>query len=94
MIERPTGRTVGDVWASLDDQQKRRYLLAGGIRVHVSSSAELRNKPGGWRLDPAVPLIAVSQLETSREIDSGEIIYVEGNPARLQGALRHVFEPD
>ncbi len=29
----PTGRTVGDVWAELDDAARRRYLVACGFKV-------------------------------------------------------------
>jgi site-specific DNA recombinase len=41
---RPTGRTVGDVWASFDQAQRRAYLVAAGIEVVVVSNAELRAK--------------------------------------------------
>lgn len=46
VLERPTGRTVGDVWLSLSDQERRNYLLAAGVKVKVLSSADLRSTPG------------------------------------------------
>jgi len=46
VIERGTGRTVGEVWSTLDDEARRRYLLAAGVTVHVLSSAALRAQPG------------------------------------------------
>ncbi len=46
VIERGTGRTVGGVWATLDDEARRSYLLAAGVTVHVLSSAALRAQPG------------------------------------------------
>ena len=33
--EHPTGKTVGEVWASLSDVAKRKYLIAAGVKVHV-----------------------------------------------------------
>jgi len=35
VIERPTGKTVCEVWAKLTDSGKRAYLLAAGLRVRV-----------------------------------------------------------
>ena len=45
VIERGTGRTVGEVWQSLDDESRRAYLLAAGVTVHVVSGAALRATP-------------------------------------------------
>jgi Recombinase zinc beta ribbon domain/Recombinase len=41
-LERPTGKRVGDVWRSLDDEQRRRFLLAGSTRVFCMSNAAMR----------------------------------------------------
>jgi hypothetical protein len=46
VVERGTGRTVGEVWSTLDDEQRRAYLLAAGVEVYVLSSAALRAAPG------------------------------------------------
>jgi len=46
VVERPTGQTVGDVWQSLDDEARRAYLLAAGVKVRVRSSKALRADPG------------------------------------------------
>ena len=46
VIERPTGRTVGNVWKELDDEARRCYLLAAGVKVHVRSNAALRAQAG------------------------------------------------
>jgi hypothetical protein len=37
-----TGETVGQVWARLDEQGRRRYLLATGLKVEVMSNDDLR----------------------------------------------------
>ena len=41
--EVPTGKTVGDVWASLDHAARRRYLLATGLKVMIQPG-EVRNR--------------------------------------------------
>jgi DNA invertase Pin-like site-specific DNA recombinase len=46
VVERPTGITVGEVWAGLDEQARRSYLLASRIKIRVLSSAERRATPG------------------------------------------------
>jgi DNA invertase Pin-like site-specific DNA recombinase len=46
IIERPTGQTVGDVWAGLTQAQRRAYLLATGMEVRVLSSGTIRKTPG------------------------------------------------
>ena len=46
VIERGTGRTVGETWSTLTDEQRRAYLLAAGVQVHVLSNAALRAQPG------------------------------------------------
>ncbi len=46
VVERPTGRTVGEVWLTLDDEARRAYLLAAGVKVRVRSSGALRAQPG------------------------------------------------
>jgi site-specific DNA recombinase len=46
VIERPTGFTVGQVWARLDDQAKRTYLISAGVQVWVMSNKDLRATPG------------------------------------------------
>jgi hypothetical protein len=38
--------TVGEVWADLDPQAKRSYLINAGVKVRVLSSASLRTTPG------------------------------------------------
>jgi DNA invertase Pin-like site-specific DNA recombinase len=38
--ETPTGQTVGELWSSLTTEQRRGYLVAGGVRVIVSPLAE------------------------------------------------------
>lgn len=35
ITERPTGRSVGDLWAELNDAGRRKYLLAAGVQVVV-----------------------------------------------------------
>ncbi len=45
-IERPTGVTVGEVWSTLDDEARRSYLVAAGVKVRVVSSGALRAEPG------------------------------------------------
>jgi len=46
VIERPTGIIVSEVWQSLDDEAKRGYLLATGVKVRVRSNSDLRGEPG------------------------------------------------
>jgi hypothetical protein len=46
VIEHPTGVTVGQVWAGLDDQAKRNYLISAGVQVWVMSNKDLRATPG------------------------------------------------
>ena len=46
VVERPTGETVGEVWAGLTDEAKRSYLLATGVKLRVRSSAALRALSG------------------------------------------------
>ncbi len=46
VIECPTGRTVGDVWTSLDQAARRGYLKAAGVEVYVLSNSALRADPG------------------------------------------------
>jgi hypothetical protein len=46
VIERPTGRTVGDLWPTLDDEAKRNYMTAAGVKVRVMSNGTLRKEPG------------------------------------------------
>jgi hypothetical protein len=38
--ETPTGQTVGELWSRLTTEQRRGYLVAGGVRVIVSPLAE------------------------------------------------------
>jgi hypothetical protein len=38
--------TVGQVWAGLDDQAKRNYLISAGVQVWVMSNKDLRATPG------------------------------------------------
>jgi len=93
VIEHPTGQTVGDVWVSLDDQQRRRFLLAGGIKVCVRSNAELR-KAAGYRQNPEGPAglmlrqrMVIPRPESWGEPVEREAIYVTGDPSRIEGAL-------
>ena len=39
VVEQPTGRTVGDMWLTLDPAARRRYLVASGGRVIVTPAA-------------------------------------------------------
>jgi hypothetical protein len=41
VIEHPTGVTVGQVWAGLDDQAKRNYLIGADVQVWVMSNEDL-----------------------------------------------------
>jgi DNA invertase Pin-like site-specific DNA recombinase len=47
VIERSTGRTVADVWKTLNAEKKRQYLTAADIKVRVMSNGALRSTPGG-----------------------------------------------
>ena len=97
VIERPTGRTVGDVWASLDDRQRRRFLLAAGMRVHCLSNATLRDQSGGYRQNPTQPSglmlrnrLVLPRPESWGEPQEREKIYVTGDPTRIEGALANL----
>jgi site-specific DNA recombinase len=61
VTEQPTGKTVGDLWASLDDQERRRFLLAAGMKVHCMSNKTLRAQEDGYRQNPTGPAIMLRQ---------------------------------
>ncbi len=41
VITRATGQTIGQVWASLGDTARRRFLLASGVKVKVAPGGDL-----------------------------------------------------
>ena len=103
--EHPTGRTVGDVWASLDDAQRRRFLLATNTQVYCLSSKALRAESGPRRLGPMrvppspdtfeLPLtdIPPNILEHMvQPVETGEILYILGNPWQIATALRNLTD--
>jgi site-specific DNA recombinase len=57
VVKRPTGRTVGNVWASLNDAQRRRFMLSAGLKVYCLSNATLRARDDGRRQNPTGPAI-------------------------------------
>jgi hypothetical protein len=56
--ERPTGKTVADVWASLDHAGQRRYLLATGMRVIVTDKHTARMDGDPTKIAQALRTIA------------------------------------
>ena len=52
VAERPTARTVGNVWANLDDAQRREFLLVAGMKVYCMSNATLRAQSERRRQNP------------------------------------------
>jgi len=38
--QKPSGKTIGEVWQSLDTAGKRRFLKAAGVKFHVSRDAD------------------------------------------------------
>ena len=105
VTERPTGKTVGDVWASLDESQRRRFLLATSTQVFCSSSKALRAESGPRRLGPmrvapspdtfGLPLTEIPPDVLEHMVqpaETGEILYVLGNPWQIATALRNLTD--
>ena len=112
VTEHGTGRTVGDVWAALDDQQRRRFLIHGGINVFVMSNAKLRAMGDGRRqvssgtagrvmLPRRMVLPAWGDEKDMSSVvprpgratpPEREVVYVTGNPARIEGALSRLLD--
>ena len=100
VIEHPTGRTVGEGWHPLDDQQRRRFLLSAGIQVVCFSNA-VREQGGGYRqgtgsIIPGHPGLLPFRLvlppaEGFAE-RPGEQLYVTGDPSRIRGALANLTD--
>lgn len=77
--QRPTGRTVREVWQSLTDEDKRRFLQDAGMQVHArplqrGEFAVPRFYPGG-------------------QVRVRHALWVTGNPFVTMEALKHIKEP-
>jgi hypothetical protein len=58
VVERPTGRTVGDLWADMDHAARRRYLLASEVRVLVMPGKGARMEGDPSKITAALRTIA------------------------------------
>jgi hypothetical protein len=81
--QRPTGYTVGQVWAALGADDRRRFLQAAGVQVHVlpakpGDAAEVASRVGPDRMYKNL-------TRTARHWH-----WVTGDPARVTGELRHL----
>jgi site-specific DNA recombinase len=74
--ERPTGRTVGEVWPTLGDAARRRYLLAAGVKVHV------RPRHAG---PPGADWLSLADDLTHKHYCS-----ITGDPTHVAGTLRTI----
>lgn len=102
--ERPTGRTVGDVWSSITDEQRRRFMLSAEMKVYCYSNSTVRAQGDGRRQNTAAgpvpaagPMMLRNRMVIPRGADWGEptereIIYVTGDPSRIQGALANLLD--
>ena len=81
VVERPTGRTVGALWATMDDATKRTHLLSAGVKVHAVSI-----KAGG-----GLPARGPDRLQTAFVLDGDRVkatAWLEGDPSRISADLR------
>jgi hypothetical protein len=94
--ERPTGKAVGDVWSTLSDAAKRKYLISAGVKVHVRpGSIELGKvltdaaTSGGFTSVEPGPVIA-SGIGTPPLTEAG-LIEHSILSGRLQVGAHHVY---
>ena len=88
--ERGTGQTVGELWASLSTDERRRYLTAAGVKVVVHPMGEVKKIGKQIRrvVDPDVEAASPWRSITKHWLS------LEGDPHAISAAVRILQDED
>jgi site-specific DNA recombinase len=96
--ERGTGQTVGEVWGRLDEERRRRYLMAAGIKVKVRPATATEQT---WLTDPttwSVPEAELIDQAFNPDYDQVDFlgivgkhfVHVDGDAHQVFSTLQHL----